>query len=71
MALLIQRLWIHLASKLGFRKEDRHTPTPKSALMFSWIGTTKRSFALYVCREQQKQTLRRFMKFYPVGNVIY
>ena len=48
---------------LGFREGESHTPTPKPALIFNWTGTTKRPFALYVCREQQKQT---FGKIYEI-----
>ena len=40
------------------REGESHTPTPKPALVFNWTGTTKRPFALYVCKEQQEQILK-------------
>ena len=38
----------------GFRDGERHTLTPKPALIFNWIGTIKRPFTLHACREKQK-----------------
>ena len=46
-----------------FREGKSHTPTLNPALIFNWIGTTKRPFALYVYREQWKQT---FGKIYLI-----
>lgn len=44
--------------------------TPKPASNFIWTGTINRAFALYVSEEKQKH-LGKFMKFYPVGNMLF
>ena len=61
-----------LISMLALREGASHSPTPKPTLLFNWTGATKRPFIVYVCREQQKQTLGRVMKSYwrcdiPIG----
>ena len=43
--------------------EESHTPTSMTGLIFNQTGATeKRQFALYVCKEQQKQTFGKIYK---------
>lgn len=63
---------VFLTSILGFRKEESHTPTLKSALLFNWTGAKIRPFVfcLFVQNSNNKQ-LGRFMQFYPFRGVLY
>lgn len=56
---------------VGFREGESRSPTPKPALIFNWIETTKRAVVLYVGIEIRNKHLGRIMKFYPVVNVLY
>ena len=46
----------HFNKLAWFIEGESHSPTLKSALIFNLIRTTRRSFALCICRKLQKQT---------------
>ena len=56
---------------LGFREEESHTPTTKPALIQVGLGLQEGHLHYMSVENSRNKHLERFMKFYPVGNVIY